>query len=78
MEINAIDTHCHIHYTPVETLASVSISDVMQEGNFYTAYWDMLSQMEKAAKSILTHHRAHEIDSDLLSIKDIITLIDEI
>ncbi len=50
MEINAIDTHCHIHYTPVETLASVAISDVMQEGNFYTAYWDMLSQMEKAAK----------------------------
>lgn len=34
--------------------------------------------MEKAAKSILTHHRAKEIDSELLSIKEIITLIDEI
>ncbi len=34
--------------------------------------------MENAAKSILTHHRAHEIDSQLMSIKDIITLIDEL
>ena len=34
--------------------------------------------MENAAKSILTHHRAHEIDSELMSIKDIITLIDEL
>lgn len=34
--------------------------------------------MEKAAKSILTNHRAKEIDSELLSIKEIITLIDEI
>lgn len=50
MEINAIDTHCHIHYTPVETLAPIALSNVMQEGPFYTAYWDTLSQMEKAAK----------------------------
>ena len=34
--------------------------------------------MQKAAKSILKHHRAHEIDNELLSIKDIITLIDEL
>ncbi len=34
--------------------------------------------MEKAAKSILKHHRAHEIDSELMSIKQIITLIDEL
>ena len=34
--------------------------------------------MENAAKSILTHHRAHEIDSSLMSIKQIITLIDEL
>ena len=50
MEINAIDTHCHIHYTPVESLAPIAISDVMQEGPFYTAYWDKLSQIENAAK----------------------------
>ncbi|MBR2523983.1 MAG: phosphoenolpyruvate mutase [Clostridiales bacterium] len=34
--------------------------------------------MENAAKSILTHHRAKEIDSELMSIKNIITLIDEL
>jgi phosphoenolpyruvate phosphomutase len=32
--------------------------------------------MENAAKSILRHHRAKEIDSELMPIKDIITLID--
>ena len=32
--------------------------------------------MESAARSILTHHRAHEIDSTLLPIKDIIRLIE--
>lgn len=50
MKINAIDTHCHIHYAPLESLKPLTISDVMQEGPFYTAYWDTLSQMEKAAK----------------------------
>ena len=34
--------------------------------------------MQNAAKSILKHRRAHEIDEDLLSIKEIITLIDEL
>lgn len=34
--------------------------------------------MEKAARSILKYHRAQEIDSELMSIKDIITLIDEL
>ncbi|BEU88750.1 phosphoenolpyruvate mutase [Selenomonas sp. TAMA-11512] len=34
--------------------------------------------MEEAAKSILTHHRAKEADDKLLSIKKIITLIDEL
>ena len=32
--------------------------------------------MESAARSILTHHRAREIDSTLLPIKDIIRLIE--
>lgn len=50
MEISAIDTHCHIHYTPMETVKPITISDVMQEGPFYTAYWETLSQMEQAAK----------------------------
>ena len=34
--------------------------------------------MENAARSILRNHRAQEIDSELMSIKQIITLIDEI
>jgi len=34
--------------------------------------------MENAAKSILMHHRAKEADSELMSIKQIITLIDEL
>ena len=34
--------------------------------------------MEKAAKSILIHHRAKEADDSLMSIKQIITLIDQI
>ena len=50
MEINAIDSHCHIRYASKETIKSVPISKIMQEGSYYTAYWDELSQMEKAAK----------------------------
>lgn len=34
--------------------------------------------MQSAALSILKNHRAHEIDEELLPIKDIITLIDEL
>ncbi|MBQ3841112.1 MAG: phosphoenolpyruvate mutase [Ruminiclostridium sp.] len=34
--------------------------------------------MENAAKSILRHHRAKEIDSELMPIKQIITLIEEL
>lgn len=49
MMINAIDTHCHIRYAPKETVKEVPISKIMQEGPYYTAYWEVLSQMEKAA-----------------------------
>lgn len=34
--------------------------------------------MEQVAKSILIHHRAKEVDDSLMSIKEIITLIDEL
>lgn len=34
--------------------------------------------MQNTARSILKHHRAHEIDDELLSIKKIINLIDEL
>ena len=35
--IQAIDTHCHIHYGPVEKLTPNTLTDVMQEGPCYTA-----------------------------------------
>lgn len=34
--------------------------------------------MQNVAKDILKYHRAHEVDEELMSIKDIITLIDEL
>ena len=34
--------------------------------------------MENAARSILMHHRAYEIDNELMPINKIITLIDEL
>ena len=49
MEMYAIDTHCHIHYMPEDQLEPITLSDVMQEGPYYTAYWDTLWQIEKAA-----------------------------
>lgn len=48
-EIRAIDTHCHIRYAPPETIKPLPISKIMQEDHFYTAYWEKLWQMEKAA-----------------------------
>ena len=47
MDIIAIDAHSHIHYAPLETAAPVRISDIMQEGPYYTAYWKQLSQINK-------------------------------
>ena len=50
MVINAVDTHCHIRYALLETLKPIPISKIMQEGPYYTAYWNELLQMEQAAK----------------------------
>lgn len=47
--IKAIDTHCHIHYGPKENLAYNYLTDIMQEGNFYTAYPDKLKQISESA-----------------------------
>lgn len=49
MKVEAIDTHCHIHYGPKELLVPNTLTDIMQEGNCYTAYWDKLSQISEAA-----------------------------
>ena len=49
MFINAIDTHCHLNYGPKESLAHNYLTDIMQEGDFYTAYWDVLSKISEMA-----------------------------
>ena len=47
--IQAIDTHCHVHYGPAEKLVPNTLTDVMQEGPCYTAYPDMLLRISQAA-----------------------------
>lgn len=49
MFISAIDTHCHLHYGPKELLVPNVLTNIMQEGNCYSAYWDKLSQISEAA-----------------------------
>lgn len=47
--ITAIDIHCHVHYGPKEKLVYNYLSDIMQEGDFYTAYPDKLKQISESA-----------------------------
>lgn len=47
--IEAIDTHCHIHYGPKESLVYNNLSNIMQEGDFYTAYPDKLQKLSESA-----------------------------
>lgn len=49
MFINAIDTHCHLNYGPKESLVHDFLPKIMQEGEFYTAYWDVLSKICETA-----------------------------
>ena len=49
MFINAIDTHCHLNYGPKDSLVHNYLTDKMQEGDFYTAYWDVLSKISEMA-----------------------------
>ncbi|KZX14261.1 phosphoenolpyruvate mutase [Methanobrevibacter oralis] len=62
---------------------SITESELKKHGVNIVIYANQLLRaafpaMQDAAKSILKHHRAEEIDNKLMSIKDIITLIDEI
>ena len=50
MKIKAIDTHCHIHYGPKESLVPNTHTKFMKEGEFYTAYWNELSRIEESAQ----------------------------
>ena len=47
--ITAIDAHCHVHYGDKAKLAHNSLSNLMQEGNFYSAYPDVLKQISDCA-----------------------------
>lgn len=73
--------------TPIVVVPSsyneVTEEELIQHGVNIVIYANQLLRaafpaMQNAAKSILKHRRAHEIDEELLSIKDIITLIDEL
>lgn len=47
--IIAIDTHCHIHYGSKKDLVPNYLSDIMQEGEFYTAYPEKLKHISESA-----------------------------
>jgi len=47
--ITAIDAHCHIHYGPKENLVFNHLSKLMQEGNLYSAYPDVIKQISECA-----------------------------
>ena len=47
--IEAIDTHCHIHYGEKEKLVYNHLSNIMQEGDFYSAYPHVLKQISEYA-----------------------------
>lgn len=62
---------------------SITESELKKHGVNIVIYANQLLRaafpaMQDAAKNILKHHRAEEIDNKLMSIKDIITLIDEL
>lgn len=62
---------------------TITEEDLIENGVNIVIYANQLLRaafpaMQNAALNILKNHRAHEIDEELLSIKDIITLIDEL
>lgn len=65
------------------TFHSITESELAEHGVNIVIYANQLMRaafpaMENAARSILQHHRAKEIDNDLMSINEIITLVDEL
>lgn len=47
--ITAIDTHCHIHYGEKESLVPNTLSKLMQEGDLYSAYPQVLEKISEYA-----------------------------
>lgn len=76
--IEAIDTHCHIHYGPKETLVQHGLPKIMQEGNFYSAYPHVLKQISECAHiekviaspfdGVLDSERVEQANEDMMKI----------
>ena len=75
------------HKTPIVVVPtsfnSITEKELAEHGVNIVIYANQLLRaaypaMEKTARSILINHRAKEVDEELLPIKNILTLIDEI
>jgi len=76
--IEAIDTHCHIHYGEKERLVYNNLSKLMQEGNLYSAYPHVLKQISECAHigkviaspfdGVLDSERSWQVNEDMSEI----------
>lgn len=76
--IKAIDTHCHIHYGPKEKLAYNPLSKLMQEGDLYSAYPEVIKAVSECAHiekvlaspfdGVLDCERVEEANEDMFEI----------
>lgn len=83
MKVDAIDTHCHIHYGPKENVVPNHLSNIMQEGNLYSAYLDKLLKISGAASiskilaspfdGVLDKNRTEQANNDMF---DLVNKID--
>jgi len=76
--ITAIDTHCHVNYGEKEKLVHNHLSKLMQEGNFYSAYPDVIKQLSESAHigiviaspfaGVLSSEHTEQANEDMLEI----------
>jgi predicted TIM-barrel fold metal-dependent hydrolase len=76
--IEAIDTHCHVHYGAKEKLVYNHLSNLMQEGVFYSAYPDALKRISECAHigkvflssfdGVLDSERVEQSNEDVLKL----------
>jgi len=81
-KFRALDSNTPIVVVP-SSYNTVTEAELASHGANICIYANQLMRasfpaMENVAKSILTHHRSYETDSELMPIGDIITLIDEL
>ena len=77
-----INTHTPLVVVPT-SFNTITEAELVEHGVNIVIYANQLLRaaypaMENVAKSILTHHRAKEVDDSLMPIKQILTLIDEL